>query len=141
MRRARKPPGSAARVGALLALVVAAAALAVPATAASPCWQQVLRDWRDRDIGTYPVHCYREALARMPEDLKIYSTASGDITRALAAHIARRPAVASPRRIASSGTGASGASGWPWLVWGALSLLVVVVPAGLAIWRTRARRT
>jgi cobalamin synthase len=29
------------------------------------------------------VHCYREALARLPEDIRIYSSAEDDIRRAL----------------------------------------------------------
>jgi hypothetical protein len=126
----------------LLALVAVATALSAPATAASPCWQQLLRDWRDRDIGSYPVHCYRQALERMPEDLKIYSTAPGDIARALATHLTRRTAGAPEQPVASSGTAAAQASGWRWVLWAGLGLFVVaLLPAGVAIWRARAGRT
>ena len=35
----------------------------------------------------YPVDCYREALASLPEDLRIYSSAESDITRAMQARV------------------------------------------------------
>jgi hypothetical protein len=55
-----------------------------PVSAAAPCWQQVVSDWEDGGIGsTYPLHCYREALAGLPEDIRIYSSAEDDIRRAL----------------------------------------------------------
>jgi len=45
-------------------------------------------DWRDgRMDRVYPVDCYREALASLPEDLRIYSSAETDITRALQARV------------------------------------------------------
>jgi hypothetical protein len=45
-----------------------------------------LNDWRDGRIdGTYSVECYQTALAQLPEDLRIYSSAESDIKRALLA--------------------------------------------------------
>lgn len=89
-RQAHALPGaSISRRAALLAswAVLAACAAGIappPVSAAAPCWQQVVSDWADGGIGsTYPVHCYREALARLPEDLRIYSSAEDDIRRAL----------------------------------------------------------
>jgi len=59
-------------------------ASATPATASAPCWKQIVRDWSDGRIdGTYSVSCYRLALARMPEDLRVYSSAPDDIESAL----------------------------------------------------------
>jgi hypothetical protein len=44
----------------------------------------MLNDWRDGRIdGTYSVACYQTALAQLPEDLRIYSSAESDIKRAL----------------------------------------------------------
>ena len=44
------------------------------------------QDWRDGRIdGTYSVSCYQAALAQLPEDLRIYSSAESDIKRALLA--------------------------------------------------------
>lgn len=73
----------------LLGTIAAAAALAfavAPAQAAdTPCAQQIIDDWwADADIdGVYPVHCYREAIDALPEDLAAYSSAADDIQRAL----------------------------------------------------------
>jgi hypothetical protein len=75
----------------LVALVAAAlAALAVCGSAAATpdCTSRLLNDWRDgRFDHVYPVDCYREALSSLPEDLRIYSSAESDITRALQARV------------------------------------------------------
>jgi hypothetical protein len=72
----------------LVAAAVATLALlavAAPAGAMTPCGQQVLNDWWDnqRIDRTYPLHCYREAIKGLPEDLKQYGQAADDIDRAL----------------------------------------------------------
>lgn len=54
------------------------------ATAATPCWKTLLNDWYDGRIdGTYPIHCYQDALKHLPSDVKTYSSAADDIERAL----------------------------------------------------------
>jgi hypothetical protein len=71
-------------------LVAALAALALgvaaqPAAAKTPCWQQVINEWHDnngRISSTYALHCYREAIARVPEDLRIYTGIVEDIQSA-----------------------------------------------------------
>jgi hypothetical protein len=51
------------------------------------CGQDVLSDWADGRIdGTYPDPCYEAAIDEMPEDLRAYSTAEDDISRALNSH-------------------------------------------------------
>jgi hypothetical protein len=75
-----------------------------PGTAAAkiPCWQQVLNDWSNgRAIGVYPLHCYRDAIKNLPEDLRDYSSAADDIQAALQAQIAKR----TQRSIQSNGGG------------------------------------
>jgi len=70
----------------LFALATGLLALALTGTAgaAQSCGSRVIADWRDGRIdGTYPVACYQEALADLPEDLRVYSSAQVDITRAL----------------------------------------------------------
>ena len=65
----------------------------LPGTAAAktPCWKQVLNDWSNgRTIGVYPLHCYRDAIKNLPEDLRDYSSAADDIQAALQAQIAKR---------------------------------------------------
>lgn len=70
--------------------VLAAVALGAPAQAA-PCWEAVVEDWYDnsRVDRTYPIHCYREALRNLPEDMRAYSSAPEDIARAMGQAIAR----------------------------------------------------
>lgn len=72
------------------ALLLAAMALTAPAQAA-PCWEAVVEDWYDnsRVDRTYPIHCYREALRNLPEDMRAYSSAPEDIARAMRQAIAR----------------------------------------------------
>jgi hypothetical protein len=77
---------------ALLLAVLAVLAVGVgSATAAStkakpkpPCWKTLINDWYDGRIdGTYPIHCYREALKHLPTDVETYSSARDDIKQAL----------------------------------------------------------
>ena len=69
-----------------------ALAFGTSAAASTGCADRLLADWRDGRIdGTYAVPCYRQALAKLPEDLRVYSTAQGDITRALQARLSARP--------------------------------------------------
>src|SRR4029079_18666453 len=62
-------------------------ALAGPAAAAAPCWKRVvLAWWADGTVDkTYPVACYHQAISHLQPDLKLYSSASDDIRRALQA--------------------------------------------------------
>lgn len=59
----------------LLACGAAILAAASPASAATPCWKQVVDDWsQDGNIdGTYSARCIDEALAKVPEDIRAYS--------------------------------------------------------------------
>jgi hypothetical protein len=85
---------------ALAAGLLLAALLAGSATAGTPCWKKVLNDWSNsRPIGVYPLHCYRDAIRNLPEDLRDYSSAADDIQAALQAQIAKR----TNRTIQSSG--------------------------------------
>jgi hypothetical protein len=87
MRRAHVQPvavSSRARrcvLVALLSVVIFAGA----AAAANACAQDVISDWADNGTvdATYPVKCYENAIAQLPEDLLSYSTAAEDIDRAL----------------------------------------------------------
>jgi hypothetical protein len=92
-------------------VTVAAAVSPLPAAAAAtPCWRQVVDDWFDGRIdGTYAPHCYRDALRHLPVDARAYTTAAGDIERALLAAIASRGTVSRPA--AASATRAPVGSG------------------------------
>ena len=79
-----------ARATAVCALVVTALGAGVlafgtsPAAAQSACWRQVINDWvkNDRVPATYPLHCYRQAIAHVPNDLRQYSSIEEDILAA-----------------------------------------------------------
>jgi hypothetical protein len=89
------------------ALIGLAAALTAPAGAnAASCWQRVLDDWGDGHLDhVYPVHCYRDALENMPEDLRVYGTAESDIQTALTHALARSAIDKHPAAsVASPGT-------------------------------------
>jgi hypothetical protein len=89
------------------------------AGAAQSCGTRVLADWRDGRIdGTYPVDCYRQALADLPEDVRVYSTAQSDITRALQARLGM-----SAQSADRSGGGGGGVS----------PLLVVAITAAILV--------
>src|SRR5881296_1125128 len=71
-----------------LASIAAMLAVSEGASATTSCGSKLLKDWSDGRIDrVYPVRCYRLALADMPEDIRIYSTARSDIERALQARV------------------------------------------------------
>jgi hypothetical protein len=75
-----------------LVVAVAASVAALPAPAAgapqAPCGKAVLKDWADGKIDrAYPIRCYQDALNRMPEDMRSYTTAPDDLRRALLARL------------------------------------------------------
>src|SRR5437763_4759628 len=74
-----------------MAVGLAVLAFAGSAGAAQSCASRLIADWEDGRLdGTYPVSCYREALAQLPEDVRVYSSAQSDITRALQSRIRTR---------------------------------------------------
>ena len=86
----------------------------LPGTAAAktPCWKQVLNDWSNgRPIGVYPLHCYRDAIRNLPEDLRDYSSAADDIQAALQAQIGKRTDRSLQGLGGNGGGGPSGKSG------------------------------
>ena len=74
----------------------------------------MLNDWSNgRAIGVYPLHCYRDAIRNLPEDLRDYSSAADDIQAALQAQIAKRTerTTQSSGDPSSSGKAANGKAG------------------------------
>src|SRR5436190_5632464 len=92
-----------ALLGAVCALIVGTGTAG--AATKSKCGSELLNDYvaDGRIDGTYPVHCYHEALARIPEDLDVYGSARQDLTRALLGVTATKPGGGG-----SSGGGSSG---------------------------------
>jgi hypothetical protein len=55
---------------------------------AGTCGDRVVADWIDGRIeGVYPLRCYGEAVDGLPEDVRVYSSAVDDISRALQARV------------------------------------------------------
>jgi hypothetical protein len=74
-----------------VALLCAVAQPARAASAATPCWKVLLNDWYDGRIdGSYPRHCYTDALKHLPADVSTYSSAHDDILRALQSATAKQ---------------------------------------------------
>lgn len=76
--------------GLLLVALIACGTLAFGsgAASASACGDRVVADWIDGRIdGVYPLRCYEEAVADLPEDVRVYSSAVDDISRALQARV------------------------------------------------------
>jgi hypothetical protein len=76
----------------LLLIVAVGCAAVVPsvgtAATTSRCGAAVLKDWSDGKLDrVYPVRCYQDALNRMPEDMRSYTSAPDDIQRALLARL------------------------------------------------------
>ena len=104
-----------------IVLVISAAVTSGTAAAKSSCASRLIADWQDGRIDrTYPVPCYREALASLPEDVRVYSTATSDITRALHSRLS-----SSPRRTTAATAGGGGGAG--------VSTLVVLAIAGVLL--------
>jgi hypothetical protein len=102
-----------------VAAILGTLAMGGPAAASTSCSSRLLADWRDGRIDrTYPVYCYRQALETLPEDVRVYSSAQTDITRALLARLR------APRATPTKGDDGDGAS---------LPLLVVGVTGGLLL--------
>ena len=89
-------------VGVLVAAVLVAVPAKSLAAANASCAERVLRDWSDdgKIEKTFAPRCYREAIARLPTDVRVYSSAEDDITRALTRVATRRSAHA-PRSLSS----------------------------------------
>jgi hypothetical protein len=105
--------------------IVLAALVAAGSAQASSCTSRLLADWRDGRIdGTYPVACYREALATMPEDVRVYSSAEDDITRALQERLETRSVAVTKAAPKSADTKDEG---------GVSPLLVVALSLGLLV--------
>ena len=136
--------GVGLRVGVALAVAVLAGTLALagsatPVGAAPPCGEQVVEDWRDngRIDGLYKLHCYEDAIAAIPSEIRDYTDAEDVIRQAyLSAGGGNRPPPAPPTDepgqddqppVAAPGIDTSSTSDIPFpvLVLGALALVLL----------------
>jgi ABC-type arginine transport system permease subunit len=122
----------------ILVCAVTTLALASPSTAsAAACGQAVVADWSDGRLDAeYPAACYRAALRRLPEDLRVYGTAGTDIHRALMSAVSRSSAASAT---ASDATATAGPFPW-WLVVAASSGVVVGLIALVSLRSARLRK-
>ncbi len=101
--------------------------------AKTSCASVLLEDWRDGRIdGTYSVSCYQTALAQLPEDLRIYSSAETDIKRALLAR--SQVALAAPAK-AQKPTRSGGGGVSPLLVLAIAGAILAVTGSTFALVR------
>ena len=115
------PPGS--RMPAFLKPLIVAMAIAALAGLAhvgkaearleTKCSAALIHDWYvdGRIDGTYPVHCYREALKDIPEDQIVYGTLRDDLTRALQSVIRKHDGNVGPMTPVPGAGGPGGGSG------------------------------
>ena len=98
------------------AAAVLALAMAAPAAAES-CGQKVIDDWYADGVvnKVYALHCYRDALKLLPDDVQTYSSAPDDINRALVAEI--RAFVIWPRRLEGAPLVQPGSGSSTMIVW------------------------
>jgi hypothetical protein len=128
-----------------LAVLTGVVLLALPATGvASPrsCAEAILVDSRDGRLDReYPVACYRTALERLPEDLRVYGTAESDIRRALMGAVSRSATGSDGRVSQPAAAGAPLAASGTWLaIAGGIAVLVgIVALASLHSVRSRRR--
>jgi hypothetical protein len=120
-----------------LALAALLAALVFSGTgqAMPGCASAVLNDWRDGRIdGTYSVDCYRTALAQLPEDLRIYSSAETDIKRALLAR-SQQALAASAKAQRPNQSGGGGDAVSPLLVLAVAGAILAAMGSAFALVR------
>jgi hypothetical protein len=66
-----------------IAVLTAFAGCGYPVASSSACADAVLDDWtRGALDSVYPADCYQDAIEALPEDLRAYTTAADDISRA-----------------------------------------------------------
>jgi hypothetical protein len=99
---------------AMVAMLGSLAASAPARAADAPCWEKLVADWSDGTIaGVYPVDCYRQALSHLPEDVRLYSSATNDINRALADRVqdSRSSSMSRSAGVAAGATPAASTAG------------------------------
>jgi hypothetical protein len=107
----------------LLAAVVIGGLPSSPEAEPTACWKTLFMDWGDGQVGgTYPLACYRTAIARVERDRLTYGSAAVDLRLLLnrsVAHLplsrratlaATTPIVPWPERPSAAGVGST----WTW---------------------------
>lgn len=99
----------------LLLCLIAAFFAPAGAQAAAPCRDKIYNEWYSTGkISTnYPTSCYRDALAHIPSDARVYSNLGGDIKAAMQVAISRAndPGSGGPMAVGPGLAGPSGPNG------------------------------
>lgn len=128
------------RLSGLIAVLLLVLPTITAGAAPGRCGQTILVDSRDGRIDReYPVACYRIALERLPEDLRVYGTAETDIRRALLGAVSRTGTPTEERISAAPAETAVAASG-KWLAIAGGVAAVVGLVALLSLHSVRSRR-
>ena len=127
-------PGVLRALLALAALLIATLVFSGVGQAKTGCMSRLLADWRDGRIdGTYSVGCYRTALAHLPEDVRIYSSAESDIKRALLAR--SEVALSAPAKAKTQSRSGGGGGVSPLLVLAVAGAILAVLGSAFALAR------
>jgi hypothetical protein len=112
---------------------------APPAQAAPACADAIIEEWANGALSSpYPLDCYDAAIDALPEDLRAYTTAADDISRAaVAASRADVPA----RQLASTPAAAESSRAFPLTVALLAAFVVLLAASGLVASLIRRRRT
>jgi hypothetical protein len=124
--------GIAVLAAALAGLVVIGCGSARGTAAAPSCTDAILSDWADGRIdGVYDAECYLAAIDALPEDLRAYSSAEDDISRALLS-LRAAGARATPAATASSPTDDAALRQAPTALIALTAVSLVVLAGGVA---------
>lgn len=144
----RQPPARRRLTTSFVALATALvfASSAAGGTTSTDCANAVLRDWTKGTLGPgYALGCYDEALDALPEDLRAYTTAADDITRAAirASRNAGGATTASvnERQLAEASAADEDLRSFPAEVVALAAILAVLLSCGLLATLLRRRRS
>jgi hypothetical protein len=121
---------------AAVALVVATGC-AYPSAARPACADAILEDWTNGALqSSYPADCYDAALDALPEDLRAYTSAADDISRAAVEASRDAPT----RQLASAPAGDTTVRAFPVEIVFLVALVMALTAAGLGAALLRRRR-
>lgn len=124
---------------ALAAIALVVATGCAYASAARPaCADAILEDWTNGALeATYPPDCYQAAIDALPEDLRAYTTAADDISRAAVAANRAPPT----RQLASAPVADESVRALPVAVVVLAGLVTAVAATGVTACLVRRRRS
>lgn len=129
------------------AVLMVATGCTYPGLARPACADAVLDDWTKGTLdAAYPADCYEAAIDALPEDLRAYTTAADDISRAaitanrMSARVTTERDSSQARQVAAAPTESDGMRAFPVQVLLLVVLVTVLVASGLAASVIRRRR-